>query len=157
MNFAFLSFRFLFMEGHNLLISFGNKYHQIDLSENNLSNATSLERMSCFKALLSLHLRNCKLPSLPWDVVGKSLTSLKVLDAPGNCFVEVPMHLLPDSISNLNLANNNIESLGDDIHLPNLIKLDLQNNKNLVRLPIKLSTPRYVCESYSELICILRK
>ncbi len=81
----------------------------------------------------------------------ENLTSLKVLDAPGNHFAAVPLEKLPESISTLNLANNCIENLhlGDDhlvnsIVLPNLTKLDLQNNKNLVRLPTKLCTPRYV-------------
>ena len=104
--------------------------------------ATSLEKMSCFKSLLSLHIRNCKLPTFPWHILKSKLTSLKEFDAPGNCFVKVPMQLLPESITNLNLANNTIDNLGDDIYLPNLTILNLQNNKNLVRLPIKLCTPR---------------
>jgi len=116
----------------------------IDLSENNLSNAESLERMDCFKALQSLHLRNCQLRTLPWDVF-QNLNSLKVLDAPGNNFVAVPLEKMPESISTLNLANNCIENLGDDLNtilLPNLLKLDLQGNKTIVRLPTKLCTPR---------------
>ena len=71
-----------------------------------------------------------------------NLTSLQVLDAPGNNFVEVPMHLLPESISVLNLAQNRIERLGNDVCLSNLRKLDLHNNKSLVRIPTKLCTPR---------------
>jgi len=122
----------------------------VDLSENDLSNAKSLEKISCYKALSSLHIRNCKLPSLPWDVFQSDLTSLKVLNAPGNNFVKVPMHLLPESIMTLNLADNNIESLGDDVSLPNLTKLDLQNNKNLVRLPLKLCTPSLQHANFSK-------
>ena len=103
--------------------------------------------MSCFKALQSLHLRNCQLSTLPWDVLQEDLTSLKVLDAPGNLFVSVPMEKLPQSISTLNFANNRLENLGDCVEailLPNLVKFDVQNNKNLVRLPSKLCTPRFV-------------
>jgi Leucine-rich repeat (LRR) protein len=76
------------------------------------------------------------------------MPSLKHLDAPGNNFQEVPVHLLPESITTLNFASNRIKSLGDDmtcdVLLPNLTKLDLENNKDLFRLPMKLFTPRYV-------------
>ena len=124
-----------------------NTFFKVDLSENNLSTADSFEKISCFKALQSLHLRNCQLNTLPWDVMREHLTSLRVLDAPGNNFVAVPLEKLPESISTLNLANNRIENLGDNVNtilLPNLTKLDLHDNTDLVRLPLKLCTPRYV-------------
>ena len=114
------------------------------MSGNDLSQVESFQKFSCYEALQSLQLRNCNLSSFPWDAIKNSLVSLREISASGNKFKKVPLHLMPESITSLNFAENCIEDLGDSVNkilMPNLIKLDLQQNA-LVRLPPKLCTPR---------------
>lgn len=89
------------------------------------------DRLQCYRSLQTLRIRNCNLNDLPWETIGEHLTSLRVLDAPGNKFSSVPLHLLPSTMNKLYLADNGIDSLGNSqetVCLPELIHLDLGNN-----------------------------
>jgi Leucine-rich repeat (LRR) protein len=129
----------------------------LDLSDNELShdqnetttlsNSISIldERIGCYKALENLFIRNCNLDDLPWKTMRKNLVALKVLDARGNKFTQVPLKDLPPSIRKLLLADNHtIQTLGnyyDCIDLPHLQHLDTSNS-SLTLLPSELKCPR---------------
>mmetsp|Transcript_12908 Transcript_12908/g.24241 ORF Transcript_12908/g.24241 Transcript_12908/m.24241 type:complete len:888 (+) Transcript_12908:95-2758(+) len=122
----------------------------LDLSDNDLSQvqygiSVLDDRIGCYKSLQSLFLRNCNLDDLPWRTIRENLVDLKVLDARGNKFTQVPLKDLPPSIHKLLLADNHtIQSLGnyyDCIDLPHLLQLDASNNA-LTLLPSELKCPR---------------
>ena len=102
------------------------------------------ERFSRYSSLLTLRIRQCHLKDIPWHIFQDKVKSLKTLDAPGNDFELIPLELLPKSLSDLDLSDNRITSLGEgaigDVTLPNLTRLNLSNNQ-IVRLPSLLNCP----------------
>lgn len=122
---------------------------EYDLGHNISSTIVSVldERIGCYKALETLYVRNCYLDDLPWKVMSSNLLSLKVLDARGNKFTQVPLKDLSSSIRKLLLAENHIQSLGDYydcIDLPHLQYMDISDNA-LNLLPSELKCPKLQC------------
>ena len=129
----------------------------VDFSDNDFTiNSTRIltgeegyldERIEMYRSLKTLRAKRCRLSTIPFQII-HNLEFLNVLDLSGNnichCF---PLHSMPNTIKELNIANNKILHLtGKDdspqkpIELPNLIQLDISSNSITV-IPERLQLP----------------
>lgn len=117
------------------------KNSKLDLSSKNLLllSPEHLHNPS-YQFLKELRLSCNRLQDLPWDILARSLPTLRLLQLSKNMFSEIPAGIgLMTSLKQLYCDNNQIETISIEISkLTDLRKLYLQNNK-LKHLPPEIS------------------
>lgn len=115
----------------------------LDLSDNNGIESLD-ERISRFRSLQTMRIRNASLASMPWSVFKDSFQELQVLDLQGNRLFHIPLNDLSSSIHTIHASRNKIQRIihGDTsiLNLPNLVHLDLEDN-NIDHLPSNFNCP----------------
>lgn len=118
----------------------------VDFSDNDLSGILD-ERVQRYRSLHIFRCKRCGITAIPMSSL-KSLEKLTILDLGSNEITSFSIDMLPNSIRELDLSSNKLQSLllesdntETSVSLPNLVKLNISHN-NLDSISECLDLPR---------------